>query len=863
MLLSEKSFKMDFYSSVDNLHHSEASTEHITKLMDSSAGSEEFISAEEIRKLLNLPDSNSLGAYQDLHTIGIGGFGAVYAAREPGLERNLALKLLRPRYREKRSRVNEFIREARLTAHISHPNVVPVHRIGVFDDAGVYFSMKRIAGETLRSVLRKLQENRPGYRKKYPLPRLLDIFIGACQGVYYAHQNGILHCDLKPENLMVGDFGEVLVMDWGMARCLPGVASEKFFSLSDDAHAKPVGGTPVYMAPEHLSLTSREPSIRSDIYALGCVLYSILTWKSSPFEGAETLEEIQKKVVQEKLIPPRRCAPENQPVPRELESICLKAMARDPEKRYESVHALMEDLRKYRDGLPVDAYASSPIYKFSKLFFRRPLIPITFFLSLLVWCGFSVYTAFNDYIYAESLRINAVNSFRNGSQKLLQARKRVNQLKRGTMNLVQMQGLENAIAADAADAEASFKTTLDILERIPATHKNPQRINATAERIFRNLTEFYNLAGNDEKLHDSVKTLNERWKKIFKDARKNNPELNRAFRHALSGIGTVLLYPRDLQKIKWHIEDSDGQILKNLDLTRCKDAEGRVCFKVQLPIGLYSVVLTPSRGTAQRIPLRSSLATVNRVDLSLPEVIPPGMVFIPGGEFSHTPEVSNNFRRRSFEADFLMKRTEVTVREYLEFWRSLKDPRLKKLFCSYYFASKDSMLSYPAWDERGRLLRPGLSPDHPVTGISAHAAEAFCRYKSNVLKCAVALPSRAQWSKASGGIDGTAYPWGNVYKTGFAVINMPFMAPVGTAHGDRSLYGVHDLSGNVREFVKVSVKDSGLKGNYAIAGGSFFSHPEVAVNSSIVYSSRGGNDIGFRYVMPVEKKQKTVTVKND
>lgn len=852
---------MSFHSSVDSLYHSEASTEHLTKLLDSAAEAEDRMSPEEIRKLLKLPESNSLGAYEDLHTIGIGGFGAVYAAKEPGLERNLALKLLRPRYREKRDRVKEFIREARITAHIAHPNVVPVHKIGVFDDAGVYFSMKRIAGETLRAVLRKLRENRPGYRKKYPLPRLLDIFIGACQGVSYAHQNGILHCDLKPENLMAGDFGEVLVMDWGMARCLPGVAPEKIFPFPDEGPCKPIGGTLVYMAPEHLSLNTREPSIRSDIYALGCVLYSILTWKSSPFEGAETLEEIQKKVVQEKIIPPRRCAPESQPVPRELESICLKAMARTPEKRYESVHALMEDLRKYRDGLPVDAYASSPVYRFSKFFFRRPLIPITIFLSLLVWCGFSIYTAFNDNIYAESLRINAINSFRNGSQRLLQAKKRVNQLKRGTMDLVQMQSLENAIAADAAEAEASFKATLDFLERIPATHKSLRRVNSIAERIFRALAEFYNLSGNDEKLHSAAKNLNSRWKEIFNDARKNDPELNRIFRHALSGIGTVLLYHNHSPNVKWHIEDSKGQPVKKLDSIPGKDSDGIDRFKLQLPIGLYSVVLTPPGSAAQRIPMRASLATVNTVNISLPDVIPPGMVFIPGGEFIHTPEVSNHFRRRSFEEDFLIKRTEVTVEEYLEFWKSLEDPRLKKRFCSYYFASKDSMLGYPAWDANGKLLRPGLSLKHPVTGISGHAAEAFCRYKSKILGSPVTLPSRAQWSKAAGGIDGTVYPWGNVYKPGYAVINAPSVEPVDTVRKDKSIYGVQDLSGNVREFVKVSEKDSGLKGNYAIAGGSFFSHPELARNSNIVYSSRGGNDIGFRYVMPVEKKQKTATVR--
>ena len=141
------------------------------------------MSTEEIRKLLNLSESNSISeAYDDLHAIGLGGFGAVYGAREPGLERQLALKILRPNFRQLPERIKAFIREARITARIAHPNVVPVHRIGVFEDAGVYFSMKRIQGETLQSILRHLTENRQGYRKKYNLPRLVDIFMGVCQG---------------------------------------------------------------------------------------------------------------------------------------------------------------------------------------------------------------------------------------------------------------------------------------------------------------------------------------------------------------------------------------------------------------------------------------------------------------------------------------------------------------------------------------------------------------------------------------------------------------------------------------------------------------------------------------------------------
>lgn len=854
---------MSVLSSADKLHQRDVSTEHLTNLLNSSKSDDEVMDVEEIRQLLQLPENNSLSAYKDLHTIGVGGFGTVYAANEPGLKQKLALKLLRPRYRLRRDRVSAFIREARITAHIAHPNIVPVHRIGVFDDAGVYFSMKRVAGETLRAILKKLRENRPGYRTKFPLPRLLDIFIGACQGVCYAHQNGILHCDLKPENLMVGNFGEVLVMDWGMARCLPGVDKEHSLDLPDNEPPKEIGGTPVFMAPEHLSLSSNEPTVRSDIYALGCVLYSILTCKTSPFEGAETLEEIQKKVVQEKLLPPRRCAPEFQTVPRELESICLKAMARNPEKRYGSVESLIDDLRHYRDGLPVDAYASSPVYKFSKFIFRRPLIPATLFLSLLIWCGFSFYTLFNDYIYANSLKINAANTLRQGTQKILQVKKSINQLNHGTVNLAQMQSLENAIASDSMDAETNFKTTLDILSRIPQEYRIPRNIDLIAARIFRSLAELHTQTGNDQKLHDSAKLLMARWKDIFVHARRNDPKLNMAFFHALSGMGTLQLYCNTPHLPRWHIEDRNGKPVKDFEPLTSSYEENTYAVKLQLPLGIYFAVLKTPGGKEYKIPLRSSLTAVNRVDLTSPGDIPENMVFIPGGEFFHTPEISNNFRRRSYEGAFLIKQTEVTIGEYLEFWKTLKDPRLKQLYASYCFPSQESMKAEPVWDEKGKLLRPGVSLKHPVTGISGYAAEAYCRYLSTKLKRRVTLPTRSQWSKASGGIEGWDYPWGNTYHGGKAVINASRAEIPGSYSGDRSVYGVQDLAGNVREFVTVAVKAPSFKGKYAISGGSFATYPENSKNSDIIFSSRGGNDIGFRYVMPVEKEKNTAAVKND
>ena len=234
--------------------------------------SENRLSPEKLREMLGIPSGDRIQDYGELSTIGIGGVGAVFAAHEPGLNRDVALKLLRPQYRNKTERIEAFIREARATAQIDHPNIVPVHRMGVFDDVGVYFSMKRVEGETLRMILAKLSEDRSGYRRRYSLRRLIEIFIGACNGVAFAHRHGILHCDLKPGNLMVGDYGEVLVMDWGMARyhCerdqgrsgfkldlelngeLPAAEQPASQVLPNGGHL--VGGTPAFMAPELLTV---------------------------------------------------------------------------------------------------------------------------------------------------------------------------------------------------------------------------------------------------------------------------------------------------------------------------------------------------------------------------------------------------------------------------------------------------------------------------------------------------------------------------------------------------------------------------------------------------------------------------------
>lgn len=317
--------------------------------------------------------------YRNLRLLGMGGMGVVYSADDPTLERHVALKILREPYRQKRDQISKFVNEARITAKIDHPNIVAVHQLGVNEHNGVYFSMRRISGETLQNAIRRLREGDPEARRLYTRRRLLDIFIAGCNGVAAAHEKKILHCDLKPANIMIGSFGEVLVLDWGLAREFDAPPSKKIRSIS---------GTPAFMAPELVTGDQKIPDVKTEVYALGMILYSILSWNPSPFDQTADKNAILEKVALGKYIPLR--PPKGESRNRELYAICEKAIHRERDKRYQSVAELINDLHNFRDGYPVAAYSPNIFYRFFKLCRRHPTIPLAVIgavITLLVHAG--------------------------------------------------------------------------------------------------------------------------------------------------------------------------------------------------------------------------------------------------------------------------------------------------------------------------------------------------------------------------------------------------------------------------------------------------------------------------------------------
>ncbi len=265
-----------------------------------------------------------------------GGMGSVYEVRDAPLARTIALKVHHDHLAGRREHVEMFLREARLTGQLDHPHVVPVHDIGV-DDGRLYFAMKLVEGRTLLDWVRSFGE---GFPARSELLDILDVIIKVCDALAFAHSRGVLHCDVKPANVMVGEFGQVYLMDWGVARLL-----EEERSRPDEGDSDNVVGTPTHMSPEQARGARLDE--RSDVFAVGALLYHVLTGRP-PFRGDShvqvlaqaflcrypTIDEVRGEGV----------------VPAALGRIVAKAMAREPEGRHRTVGELRDELLRFVRG---------------------------------------------------------------------------------------------------------------------------------------------------------------------------------------------------------------------------------------------------------------------------------------------------------------------------------------------------------------------------------------------------------------------------------------------------------------------------------------------------------------------------------
>jgi serine/threonine-protein kinase len=312
------------------------------------------------------------GRFQLLRYHARGGLGEVFVALDRELNREVALKQIQARHADNPASRARFVIEAEVTGGLEHPGVVPVYSLGADGDGRPFYAMRFIRGETLKEAIGRFHDAGRSDGQDAPVRelefrRLLGRLIDACNAVAFAHSRGILHRDLKPANIMLGPYGETLVVDWGLAKRLgkpgqgggeggpdeaPGWSSLiPSASGSEATEAGSIVGTPAYMSPEQAEGDLARIGPESDVYSLGATLYTILAGR--PAFETESVPGMLAKVREGAFPPPRAVAPKTPPA---LEAICLKAMSRDPSGRYPTALALAADLENWLGDQPVSAH---------------------------------------------------------------------------------------------------------------------------------------------------------------------------------------------------------------------------------------------------------------------------------------------------------------------------------------------------------------------------------------------------------------------------------------------------------------------------------------------------------------------------
>ncbi len=343
-----------------------------------------------------------------------GGMGAILCAKDLNISRTVAMKVLLSERADAAANLMRFVDEAKITGQLEHPNIVPVHELGVDEQGRLFYTMKFVMGVTLKQVLEEIKQGKPETIARYSLAQLLTVFQKICDAVAFAHARSIVHRDLKPENIMLGEYGEVLVMDWGLAKVLKIDKTQPYegptlLDADDVASARldaadvyrtvagTVMGSPNFMPPEQAEGRIDQIDARTDIFALGGLLYNILTLQP-PITG-NTVPELLEKARTAQITPPsggpRSVVAASFPhlphgkVPDSLSAVAMKALSKAPEDRYQSVKELQQDIEAYQNGFATAAEHASIFKQIWLLIKRHKTVSIATAIIVLLSAGFT------------------------------------------------------------------------------------------------------------------------------------------------------------------------------------------------------------------------------------------------------------------------------------------------------------------------------------------------------------------------------------------------------------------------------------------------------------------------------------------
>lgn len=722
--------------------------------------------------------------------LGRGGVGRVVKVFDRYLGRTVAMKL--PLYWPTvPEEVDKFIEEAQATGQLEHPNIVPVYDIGTLPSGEVYYTMKRVRNHTLRNVIDGLSRNDPEIVEEYGNTRLLSIFLQVCQAIHYAHVRGVIHRDLKPDNIMLGDYGEVHVMDWGLARIMDrSVVTDRSLAGSERLEDGQTIGTPAYMPPEQAQGKLDRVDERSDVYSLGVVLYEMVTLRQ-PSTRATVMETLLA-VISEPITPPSKAAPKRSVSP-ELDRIIMRALEKDAFKRWASAKDLHDAVEKFLDGR-------------------------------------SEREAERHLLEGEGL----VRSYEQAKSEVARLEKRVAEARVRIRDWESVEvkrnlwALEDRLRETANRMIRVFGEAIRELTRTLAFTPDSAAARTALARLY---WSRYELAEQEENERDKIYYLS--LLRQFDDG----TWLPRIHNNAPVSIYTeptpahVFLYT--YEEVDRVLSLRDAQYLGKAPVAEFFTRRGS--YKAVIKLAGYPLIHYPIH-VQRPDPLGVIVPIPPRELLRTSFCFIPGGISIVGGD----PEAVDPLPLGRVEVpSFFMQRFPVTFAEYLEFLddldrtspgeADLRAPRTRD--ADGYLAQRES-------DGRWRPSRvliegplraiwpedEGHEDRVPVMAIRFEDAEAYARWLTarEDGRVIYRLPTEHEWERASRGADGRVFPWGNYFdatfcKMAFSRDSPSQPEPVGTFTYDRSPFDVHDLAGGVRCWVYSEDNDalqSVVRGGY-------------------------------------------------
>lgn len=700
--------------------------------------------------------------------LGQGGEGRVVAARDRAIGRTIALKTLLNRDGAHPDRAEHFLREASITAQLEHPGIVPVYDLGTLPDGQPFYTMRIVKQRSMRSVL-----GPDANRDEWPVARLCTVFVQICRAMAYAHAEGVVHCDLKPDNVLLGDYGEVYIADWGLARRVAEIAgSDGDGPDVDDSQTITIGGTPGYMPPEQISAEHGRVDHRSDIFALGVILYEILT-TGRPFSG-ETVAATLVRTLTQNPVPPRDHV---HTCPLVLNDLCMKMLTRSKSDRPDSAGAVADEVEAFLEGAKERLRRREEAARLVEL--ARPVVE-----------RYRELGDERDRLAGEARRqLESVRAWEPIERK------------------VEAWGLEEQ--AEAIETE---------------------RAQTLASAV-----EIYSQAlGHDADCTEAREGLAELYWRCAEQAGVDRDRPRRMYYESLvrevdDGRFTALLTARGSVSVTTDPPGADVIAFRYVSrLRRLVPADERwlgqtPLRETELEPGSYVLVLRRAGYRDVRHPIRVRRGEWSDVQVRLrtESEIGAEFVYVPAGECfvgGDAQAIGSLPRRVASVESFAIARFPVTYREYLRFINELD-------VTSPEWAQK--RLPGSAIDDSGLVRRgaDGWEPDWghliegagrefctepqvwnlPVDSIDWFDAVAYCRWLGARDGARYRLPTEFEWEKAARGADERFFPWGDGFDSAFSKTResrpgVHQSEPVGAFPTDESPYGVRDVAGGVLQW---------------------------------------------------------------